>query len=181
MAATFDRDHAWDRNVYLALVILSWIGIFMGFGIDIQRHVAKSGLHYPLIVHLHAFLFVGWMILLTTQVLLIRFKRYGIHRTLGLILVAWAAAMAVVRPVTAWIMEKAALHTPDADPGFLAIQVGDILIFTTLVIAGVLSRRLPSAHKRLMLLATFDLTNAGFARWLGGDIFHLLGQGFIQM
>ncbi|MGH8148728.1 MAG: hypothetical protein ACRETB_01945 [Steroidobacteraceae bacterium] len=36
-----------------------------------------------------------------------------------------------------------------------------------LIAAGLLWRRNPSAHKRLVLLATLYISDAGFARWLG--------------
>ena len=67
MDTAFASEHKWDRNAFLGLVILAWVGLLMGFGPQIQHHVAKLGSSYPPILHVHAFLFVGWMILLTVQ------------------------------------------------------------------------------------------------------------------
>ncbi len=44
MDTAFASEHKWDRNAFLGLVILAWIGLLMGFGPQIQHHVAKLGL-----------------------------------------------------------------------------------------------------------------------------------------
>jgi hypothetical protein len=178
MDTAFASDHKWDRNAFLGLVILAWVGILSGFGPEIQQHVAKKGFSYPLIVHVHAFLFVGWMILFTTQVLLIRTRRYDAHRKLGFVMAGWAVAMTVVGPATAWYMDRLEFGTPDGDPAFQAIQYGDLFVFAPLTAAAILYRRWPSAHKRLMLLGTLHISTAGFARVLAGPVIHLLGFHF---
>jgi len=178
MDTAFASDHRWDRNAFLGLVILAWVGILSGFGPEIQQHVAKQGLTYPLIVHIHAFLFVGWMILFTTQVLLIRFHRFPAHRKLGFVMAGWAVAMTIVGPTTAWYMDRLEFGTPDGDPAFQAIQYGDLFIFAPLTTAAILCRRWPSGHRRLMLLGTLHLSTAGFARALAGPLIHLLGFHF---
>ncbi len=66
MDRAFAGEHRWDRNAFLGLVILAWVGLLMGFVPQIQHHVAKQGFSYPPILHLHALLFVGWMMLLGT-------------------------------------------------------------------------------------------------------------------
>ena len=175
MDTAFASEHKWDRNAFLGLVILAWIGLLMGFGPQIQHHVAKLGFSYPPILHVHTFLFLGWMILLTVQVLLIRFHRFMVHRTLGLIIAGWAVAMVIVGPITAWYMDRLEFGTPDGDAAFQAVQYSDILVFATLTAAAILCRRWPSAHKRLMLLGTLHITDAGFARRLADPLFHLLG------
>jgi hypothetical protein len=58
---------------------------------------------------------------------------------------------------TAVIVQRARFGTPSGDPSFLSMQFTDIVAFTTLVSAAVLWRKQPSAHKRLMLLATVYL------------------------
>jgi hypothetical protein len=172
----FASEHRWDRNAFLGLVILAWVGLVMGFGPQIQHHVAKQGFSYPAILHIHAFLFVGWMILLTAQVLLIRFHRLPIHRKLGFVMAGWAVAMVIIGPLTAWYMDRLEFGTPDGDASFQVVQYSDILIFGTLTAAAILCRRWSSAHKRLMLLGTLHITDAGFARWLAGPLSHVLGS-----
>ncbi len=174
----FTPNHPSDRNFFLLMVALAWVGIIRGFGGDISDHLARHQAPYPLIVHFHAVVFVSWLLLFTVQILLIRSKKVAVHRKLGMAMVWLVAVMVVIGPVTALTVQHRALNHPHADPAFLSIQLTDILAFTGLVTAGLLLRQAPSAHKRLVLLATLYITDAGFARWFAGGVFHLLGIGY---
>jgi hypothetical protein len=164
----FAPRHPADRNALLALLILTWAGIIGGFGLDVIDHVRRSDPAYPFIVHVHALLFTGWLVLLTVQMLLVRGRRLDLHRRLGLAMAWLIPVMVVVALATAWTVQRqfAALPVPQ-DPQFLSINLTDMLGFATLAGAAILLRRDPSAHKRLMLLSLFYLSTAGFARlWL---------------
>jgi hypothetical protein len=174
----FAPYNKWDRDFFLTWVVLIWIGIVMGFGSDMIRHFQTHERAYPLIVHFHAAAFVGWMVVLTTQVLLIRTRRHDLHRTLGFAAMFLAAAMVVLGPLTAITTQRLDFGTPLSDPLFVAIQFGGIIAFATLAGAAFLLRGNSPAHKRLILLATLAISDAGFARWLGGDIHSLWGNGF---
>jgi hypothetical protein len=167
-AAPFAPQHATDRNALLALLVLTWAGIIGGFGLDVIDHIRHTDPAYPLIVHVHALLFTGWLVLLTVQMLLVRGRRLDLHRRLGLVMAWLIPVMVVVALATAWTVQRqfAALPVPQ-DPQFLSINLTDMLGFATLAGAAILLRRDPSAHKRLMLLSLFYLSTAGFARlWL---------------
>ncbi|HWD27842.1 MAG TPA: hypothetical protein VG387_11800 [Rhizomicrobium sp.] len=176
--APFAPYHKWDRNFFLALVAGVWAGILMGFGGDIRHHIQSNEAAYPWIVHVHAAAFVGWLVLFTTQVLLIRAKRPQLHYRLGASMMWLALFMVIIGPATAIYMQRQQFGTPDSDPAFVAIQFTDIIAFAGLVVAGYRARGRSSAHKRLMLLSTIYISDAGFARWLGSDIGGALGHGF---
>lgn len=167
-----------DRNAFLLLVALVWVGVLTGFGTDSFDHVSKHGLDYPLIVHFHALAFVSWLVLFTTQVALIRVGRPDLHRRLGLAAIALAAVMVVLGPATAVIVDTARYVATGHTPEFMAVQFIDIIAFTTLTGAGLLLRGKPETHKRLMLLGLFYISNAGFARFLNGFAAAPLGDGF---
>jgi len=167
-----------DRNAFLVLVALVWVGILSGFGTDSFDHVSRHGLDYPLIVHVHALAFVSWLVLFTTQVALIRVGRPDLHRRLGLAGLGLAAVMVVLGPATAVIMDAARYAATGHTPQFLAVQLIDILAFATLTGAALLLRGKPETHKRLMLLGLFYISNAGFARYLNGFAATPLGDGF---
>src|SRR6266567_7755084 len=95
-----------DRNFFLTYVVLLWLGILGGFVPEIIQHVAQHKPPFPLIVHVHAILFFGWLGVLTIQVLLIRRKRPDLHRVLGTAAMALAVLMAVVGPATAIYMQR---------------------------------------------------------------------------
>jgi hypothetical protein len=173
-AAAFAPFHRADRNFFLFMVALLWLGILMGFVPEmIQREP-----NFPTMVHVHGVVFVSWLVLLTVQILLIRSRRIALHMTLGILGAMLAGAMIAVGPVTAVVADYFHFGTKDYDPAFLAIQWGDILVFAPLVTAALLLRENPTAHKRLILLATIFISDAGFARWLGG-YFQFAGNGFV--
>ena len=180
----FAPQHPWDRNFHLAIIALAWVGILRGFGGDVAGHLARHDAPYPLIVHVHALVFVSWLALFTVQILLIRTKRLAVHKRLGYGLAWLAGLMAVLGPVTAlsvhhlrMVAHLASTHPAD-DPGFLSVQFTDILAFVSLTAAGLWYRNTPAAHKRLILLGTLYITDAGFARWLAPSFDQLLGHGF---
>lgn len=168
-AAPFAPQHPADRNFFLLLVALIWLGVFSGFGLDMIEHVRHSTRVYPLIVHVHAAIFGGWLVLLTTQLLLIRGRRPDIHRRLGMAAAWMIPVMVVVALATAWTVHRQMelLSPGRGHPQFISINLTDMLGFATLAFAGLAMRGDSSAHKRLMLLSTLYLSTAGFARlWL---------------
>ena len=167
-----------DRNFFLSYVVLLWLGILGGFVPEIGSHIARHKPAFPLIVHVHAIVFFGWLGVLTIQVLFIRRKRPDLHRILGTAAMALAALMVVVGPATAIVMQRYHWGTPESDPPFLAIQLTDILAFAGLATAAFALRNDSSAHKRLILLATLYISDAGFARVFGDGVHGLLGDGF---
>jgi hypothetical protein len=177
-ARPFAPYHRWDRNFFLALVAFIWLGILMGFVPEMLAHARLHQPAYPLIVHVHAAVFVGWLILLTVQTLLIRRRHVGLHRRLGVLGAALAAVMVVVGPATAIVMQRVHFGTTESDPPFVAIQFTDIIAFAGLAAAAILWRHHSAAHKRLILLATLYISDAGFARWLAPGLIAHLGNGF---
>jgi hypothetical protein len=129
-------------------------------------------------VHCHALAFVGWLLLLTTQVLLIRVHRADLHRRLGVAAAGLALVMLVLEPTTAIVVDGLEFGTPGSDPAFLSVQLTDILAFAGLVAGALVRRRRAASHKRLMLLATIYIGDAGFARWLAGSLLARFGDGF---
>lgn len=162
----FPPNHAWDRNFFLLWAALAWAGILSGFGPEIVSHLQTHAKPYPLIVHFHAAAFMGWLLLFTVQILLIRTRRVAVHRKLGFAMIGLAGIMMVLGPATALIADHAKIGTPAADPGFLSVQFTDIIAFVGLTAAAVLLRNQASAHKRLILLATIYITDAGFGRFV---------------
>lgn len=165
----------WDRNFFLLYAGLIWLGIAMGFGGDVARHIQSHERPYPLIVHFHAAAFMGWLALFTVQIVLIRTKRLELHRNLGFAMAGLAGVMVVLGPVTALIADHAKIGTPAADPAFLSVQFGDMGAFAGFVAAAVAFRRTPSTHKRLILLSTVCICDAGYARWLGDGLTQAFG------
>ena len=166
-----------DRNAFLGFTALVWLGVLSGFGTDSVGHVGKYGLDYPPIVHVHAMAFVGWLVLFTVQVALIRVGRADLHRQLGIAGAMLAAVMVVLGPATAVTVDAARFAAKGETPEFLAVQLTDILAFTGLVGAGLLLRGKSFTHKRLMMLGLIYISDAGFARFVNPMAAAPLGNG----
>ena len=166
-----------DRNFFLLMVALLWLGVLMGFVPEILGRVRAHHL-FAAVVYFHAAVFVGWLLLLTTQVLLIRARRVDLHRELGMAGTALYGAMLVLGITTSVVVDHDLFGTPRSDPSFLSIQLADMLAFGVLGGLAIAWRKNPDAHKRLIIIATICISNAGFSRWWAPGLEKVLGDGY---
>ena len=174
----FRPFHRWDRNFFLTYVALIWTVILMGFAPEVIRRFARHAPAFPAVVHVHAVVFVGWLVLLSAQVLLVRARRTDLHRRLGWVTAGWAGAVVVMGLMASIVVDRRDLASPHPDPAFFSVQLMDMAAFAGAAAAAILLRRNASAHKRLILLATLSMVDAGFVRWLGDPMTRWLGDGF---
>lgn len=175
---TFVPYYPSDRNFFLLLMLVAWAALVTGFGYEMVQMSRQGKLHFPLIVHIHAVAFVGWMLLFTLQLLLVRTKKLALHKKLGLVSFGLIPLMLLLGVLTAIITQRQLYGTPDGDLRFSSVQFGILLTFGGLAGAGLYLRKNYVAHKRLMLLATLVLTEPGFSRWFTPKIAPLFGDYF---
>jgi hypothetical protein len=172
-----------ERTFFLLVLAALWGGILAGFVPDSLSHIAGKHVPFAPIVHLHALVYVGWMALLTTQFSLVRSGRVDLHRRLGVSAVVMVPVMLVLGPATSYIMAQREFGTPDADTAFLILPWLAAISFAVIAFTGLANRGNAAIHKRLMLLSTIVLSDAGFARWLAPQLAPLMartfGPGFI--
>jgi hypothetical protein len=149
----------------MALLIAATV--FVGFA---RSYFLAGTFRAPLpnlLIHIHGVVFVSWILLLITQISLVSSGRVDIHRRLGVAGFGLACLM-VILGVLAGSNSLARGFSPPGsgmDPKtFYAIPLGDMLMFSTLVLFAFLARFNPSAHKRLILLATIALMDAPTGR-----------------
>jgi hypothetical protein len=142
------------------------VGILAGFAVDISRYLHEKPAA-PMVVNVHAAVFVVWLFVVTAQVLLVESDRVAWHRKLGWFAVAWACVMAVMGPWAAIASQVVNLHTPASDPAFFSVNIVDIGGFLILLGWGIALRKNPAAHRRMMILSTVALADPGFARFSG--------------
>lgn len=176
VAGPVDRARQ-DRNFFLLMVALLWLGIVMGFVPDIIGRVRAHHL-FRVVVYFHGAVFVGWLCLLTTQVLLIRTRKLHIHRELGMAGTALYGAMIVLGITASVVVDYYQFATPHSDPSFFSIQLADMTNFAVLGGFAIALRASPGTHKRLMILATVCIADAGFSRWWAPELGRLLGNGY---
>jgi uncharacterized membrane protein YozB (DUF420 family) len=122
------------------------------------------------IFYVHGVVFTAWFLLLVVQAWLIGAGHARLHRRLGMAGAVLAAGMVVFGIVAAITAARRAtgfvgIAAPPLE--FLIVPLGDMVIFGTFVGLGVMTRRLPQAHKRWMLLASIAVITAAVARWPG--------------
>lgn len=153
-----------DRNAFAVWLGLIWLGILAGFGVDMPRFLREVP-PAPRVIYVHAAVFTVWMLLLTAQVLLVLGDRVALHRKLGWLAAIWLPLMALLGPWAAFASQTVIIPGPNYDPPFLSIQIGDVAGFLILALWGLSLRKNPAAHKRVMILSTIALLDAGYGRF----------------
>ena len=119
------------------------------------------------IVHIHGVLFTAWTLLFWAQTSLASGGNLTRHRELGVLGVAVATAMCFVgMAVTISSLKRGdAAGFGVAARAFSVVSVTAILLFAVLVATALVNVRKSDVHKRLMLIATASLLQAGVGRW----------------
>ena len=178
----FIAYHKWDRNFFLAFLALCWLGVLMGFTPAVmQRYRGHADYPAPLILQIHAMAFSAWMALLTAQIALIRVRRPQLHMKLGLIGFALVPLMAVSGSLSEVYSQRFRFTHPPDSQAFLIIAIYYVIAFTTLACWALAARKNPTAHKRLILLATTVIVGAAYTRWIGTPLYNVFGDGYVGM
>jgi hypothetical protein len=166
----------YDRVFYSGMAITMALAVLIGFGPTYYFRLFAaeapaatiSGTPFTSIVHLHALVFSGWVLLFIVQAALVAGRRVKLHQRLGIAGAVLAAMMIILGSRTAIAAARAGSAPPGVDPlAFLAIPLGDMVLFTIFISAALKQRRKKEAHKRLMLLSYIAILTAAVARWPG--------------
>jgi hypothetical protein len=161
-----------DRRFFTGMAIAFMVTVFAGFAPSyyLKAVLARPGVSglatlSPLL-HLHGLVFTTWIVLFLVQTRLVAARRVTVHRRLGVAAVGVAALMVAAGFATAVDAARRGSSPPGGPPPlvFMAIPMADLVIFSTLVIAGVWFRRRPETHKRLMLTSTISILTPAIAR-----------------
>jgi hypothetical protein len=170
----FVSSVARDRKFYTGMAIVMLFTALVGFsrtyflGLIAGHATTITGRVPNATVHLHALLFMSWLMLFIVQTRLVATHRVKVHRKLGYFGVALGAAMIVVGARTAVEAARLGAVPPGANPwNFIAIPFGDITTFAIFFLGAVLWRSDKDKHKRLMILASVCLMSAPLVRWPG--------------
>ena len=154
-----------ERLFYTGMAVAIVVTVFAGFARTYYLKSYFGGAALSPLLHVHGLVFTSWLALFFTQTVLVAARRTDVHRRLGVAGGVLAALVAVAGVVTAVVRAKQGAAPPGFPPlAFLAIPLGDMLVFTSLVGAGFYFRRRADTHKRLMLLATVGILPAAISR-----------------
>lgn len=156
----------YDHYFFSGMALLILASVFLGFA---HTYYLAGVFHAPLpsrIIHIHGAVFSMWILLLITQTSLVAAGRVDIHRRLGIAGFLLACLMIVLGVLAA----TDGLSRPNTASGidvktFYIIPMTDMLIFAVLVFFAFRARFNPSAHKRIILIATIGIMIAAISRW----------------
>lgn len=167
--AIFQADHPWDRAYHALWVFFAWAVLIAGFGPGSVGHLKGTRAAEPLIVDVHAAVFSFWIVLVSVQIGLIRFKRARTHARLGVAGVVLGVAVVVLGVGVAVTMARVKFASTHDPLSFQRLfhQLMDMALFGAFFTVGLVKRRDPGTHKRLVVLATTVLLGAALSRVVG--------------
>ena len=153
-----------ERRLYTVAALVAMLVVFAGFAKTYYLKLAFGTPPLTGLQQLHGLVMSSWFVLFLVQARLVASGRTDLHRRLGVLGAAIAAAMLVVGTTTA-ITGARLGHTPGPPPlAFLIVPIADMAVFAVLVGAGLWFRRRSDIHKRLMLLSCVGILTAAIAR-----------------
>lgn len=156
-----------SSRFYVHVAVICLAVATVGFAPTYWVPLLRGTLDVPPLTHVHAFFFYGWLLLFLRQTMLAASGQIGRHRELGVAGVALASGMCFVGLGMAIGSLKRALALGAGDSGraFSIVSFSAVLLFGGLFAAAVIKVRKPEVHKRLMLLTTVSMLQAGIGRW----------------
>ena len=167
-AASSTRTRPRRSRFYVGVSLLMTAIVVVGFWPSYFGPMLHGKVARPWVIQLHGVVFTGWMALLLAQVVLVARGHTRAHRRLGRFGI-WYGVLVLVMGLVAsfaapllhleageWDMDRAA--------AFLAIPLGDMVLFAGFFGAAVAYRGKPEVHKRFIVLATVALLFAAVGR-----------------
>lgn len=160
----------WFFQAYAALLL---VAVLVGFArtFFLRAWFAQGPVELTPVLVVHGVALTAWFVLFLLQTLLVQRGRLATHRRLGavaglVVAVLVPSCLAVVLGIVdSW--HAAGIDVAAQRPLLSMIvwgNLGAVLAFTVLFACGILKRRTPDAHKRLMLLASISLMSPAISR-----------------
>lgn len=153
-----------ERRFYVGAAIGAILIVFAGFA---RTYYLKGVFGAPPIlelVHVHGIVMTSWFLLFLVQVGLVATRHTNIHRKVGVGGTILAALMVIISVATAISAARRGVSPGPPPLVFLVIPLGDLLVFSILVAAGISLRKKLATHKRLMLTASMGILTPAIAR-----------------
>lgn len=155
-----------SRSPFLVTAFATVAIVFIGFSPTYWIPIITSPEPIRSLLHMHAALFFGWVVLFLVQSMLVRQNRLAAHRRIGKIAAVWA-----IITITTGIYLAIETITRDLElidgtfnavPTFIPLT--QIFMFACFIAAALTNIRKPDVHKRFMVLAALVATTPALAR-----------------
>lgn len=149
--ATLAAPHsivARDDRFFLVTSLAMAAIIFAGF--SLQLGMGRSSFGSPPIVHAHAIVFMGWVVLYVLQNVFVASGSIALHKRLGWIGAGWIVAMVVLGTIVTVRLVRAG-HSPFffTPLMFVVMNPVSVITFAGLTVAAIVYRRQTEWHRRL--------------------------------
>ena len=154
-----------DERFFLRGAIAMTLVIVAGF--STQLAMGRSTFYSPLLVHAHAVVFMGWVVLYLLQNIFVATNNMALHRRLGWIATGWIVAMIVLGCwVTVAMVRHGQVPFFFRPIHFLVFDPLSLFAFAGLTSAAIVMRRRTAWHRRLHFCGMSMLLGPGFGRLL---------------
>jgi len=166
VSRTVSLPIAITRRFYLGIALLVTFMAIVGFWPTYFGPLLAGTLETVPVIHFHATVYSGWLLIFITQVFFAATGRIRLHLKLGKIGIFYGFALVPVGVFTAFSRFAGRVEVglfDEARLGLLA-PLTDMIVFPIFFGAAVAYRRKPEIHKRLMVVATTTLLIAAIGR-----------------
>ena len=167
MATAFEKPASAgsEEKFFFRMACLMALVIVGGFALNLA--MGRSSFAVPIVYHLHAFVFFGWVAIYLAQNWLAASANVALHRKLGRIAAFWVPPMLVLglAVMVVTLRRTGGLFFFDQNE-FLVSNLMGLACFGALVAAAIARRRQTDWHRRLMFCAMTILTGPGLGRLL---------------
>lgn len=154
-----------DERFFLRGAIVMAVTIVAAF--SLQYLMGRSTFASPLRVHLHAWVFMGWVAIYLAQNIFVATDRMNFHRRLGWIAAGWMVAMiAMGFIVTAAMVRNGTVPFFFRPLQFLIFDPVTVLTFAVLTTSAIALRHQTEWHRRLHFCGMSMLLAPAFGRLL---------------
>lgn len=159
-------EHELTRSEYRWLAVAAALIAVAGFA---RTYYLRFIFHTPILpplVQIHGAIMTVWCIGFIVQTWLIEARRVRLHRRLGIFMATLAAIIVLLGEILTLngVAREGRLHQIGRFHFLLGINSVNLLLFAVLVGLGIVFRRKPDVHKRLMVLAAITLLAPAVAR-----------------
>jgi len=153
-------------RLYLGLSLQMVVIAAVGFWPTYFGPLVDGTVDKPVVIHLHALVYVGWLALFVTQATLAMKGRMRQHRRLGRLGVGYGVVVFLMGLTVTFSMFAMRVEAGKLDEARISLlaPLSDMVVFAPLFGAAVFYRRRPEIHKRLMVVVSTLLLVAAVAR-----------------
>jgi hypothetical protein len=150
------------RVIYMSLSGLMTLMAIVGFWPKYFGPLVLGTLVQPLLIHIHATVFTGWLVLFFLQAYFAATKRIQLHLAVGRLGIWYGMVLIIVGLTTGVIRSSAS--PPGRAEALLLVIIEDMLMFAGFFGVAIWYRRKPKVHRPAMVVAATSLLVAAVSR-----------------